>query len=258
MKVLLLAGGLGTRFREETEFIPKPMIEVGGKPMLWHIMKLYSCYGFKDFVILIGYKGYIIKEYFINYLLHQSDVTIDLKKNNIQIHQKESEPWTITLLETGLNTMTGGRIKRAKDIIGNETFMLTYGDGIGDINISNVLESHKSSGKLATVTAVQPSGRFGSLVFDKDDNVTSFVEKPENSDNWINGGFFVLEPQVLKYIEDDSTSFEKEPLETITRMSELNAYKHHGFWRPMDTYRDKEDLQKLWYSNKAPWKIWKG
>jgi glucose-1-phosphate cytidylyltransferase len=256
MKVLILAGGFGTRLSEETEIRPKPMVEIGGKPILWHIMKIYSHYGFNDFVILLGYKGYYIKEYFANYYLHQSDVTIDITTGRIEVLNNSSEPWKVTLLDTGLNTMTGGRIKRAKTIVGNETFMLTYGDGVGDVNILELLKFHKSYGKAITVTAAQPEGRFGALDIGENSIVKAFQEKPKGDGAWVNAGFFVCEPKVFDYIEGDSTVFEKEPLQKLAEDGELYAFKHKGFWKPMDTLRDKLELQKLWDSGKAPWKIW--
>lgn len=256
MKVLILAGGFGTRLSEETEIRPKPMTEIGGKPILWHIMKIYSQYGFNDFVILLGYKGYMIKEYFFNYYLHQSDITIDLSSNTSEIHNTSSEPWKITLLETGLQTMTGGRIKRAKDYIGGESFLLTYGDGVADLNINTLLQFHKSHGKLATMTAVQPEGRFGTLVVEKDSIVKSFLEKPKGDGTWVNGGFFVCEPRVIDYINDDTSIFEREPLEGLARAGELQAFKHNGFWKCMDTLRDKNQLNEWWEKNQALWKIW--
>ncbi|MDI3500522.1 MAG: glucose-phosphate cytidylyltransferase [Thermoanaerobacter sp.] len=256
MKVLILAGGFGTRLSEETEIRPKPMVEIGGKPILWHIMKIYSHYGFNDFVILLGYKGYYIKEYFANYYLHQSDVTIDIATGRIEVLNNLSEPWKVTLLDTGINTMTGGRIKRAKTIVGNETFMLTYGDGVGDVNILELLKFHKSHGKAITVTAAQPEGRFGALDIGENNIVKTFKEKPKGDGAWVNAGFFVCEPKVFDYIEGDNTVFEKEPLQKLAEDGELYAFKHRGFWKPMDTLRDKLELQKLWDSGKAPWKIW--
>jgi glucose-1-phosphate cytidylyltransferase len=256
MKVLILAGGFGTRLSEETEIRPKPMVEIGGKPILWHIMKIYSHYGFNDFIILLGYKGYYIKEYFANYYLHQSDVTIDLATGRIEVLNNSSEPWKVTLLDTGVNTMTGGRIKRAKTIVGNETFMLTYGDGVGDVNILELLKFHKSHGKAITVTAAQPEGRFGALDIGENSIVKAFQEKPKGDGAWVNAGFFVCEPKVFDYIEGDSTVFEKEPLQKLAEDGELYAFKHKGFWKPMDTLRDKLELQKLWDSGKASWKIW--
>jgi len=256
MKVVILAGGLGTRLSEETDIKPKPMVEIGGKPILWHIMKIYSHYGFNDFVICLGYKGYVIKEYFANYFLHQSDVTINLKENNMEIHQSKAEPWKITLVDTGLNTMTGGRIKRVQKYIGNETFMLTYGDGVGNVDIQALLKFHKSHRKYATVTSVQPSGRFGALNLDNKSNVLSFQEKPRGDGSWINGGFFVLEMPVFDYIRSDETVWEKEPLENLAHDGQLVAHTHTGFWQPMDTLRDKNHLEELWKTEKAPWKVW--
>lgn len=256
MKVLLLAGGFGTRISEETSIKPKPMVEIGGMPILWHIMKLYSQYGFNEFVILLGYKGYVIKEYFSNYFLHQSDVTIDLESNKMEIHNNSSEPWKVTLLETGLNTMTGGRIKRAAKHINNEPFLLTYGDGVADVDIAKTIEFHKTHGKLITMTSVQPAGRFGALDINESNQVSNFIEKPKGEGKWINGGFFVCEPQVLDYIENDSTVFEKAPLESLANEGELYTYKHQGFWQCMDTLRDKNYLNELWDANKAPWKTW--
>lgn len=257
MKVVILAGGFGTRLSEETDIKPKPMIEIGEKPVLWHIIKIYSYYGFNDFIICLGYKGYIIKEYFSNYFLHQSDVTMDLEKNSMEIHQSKAEPWKITLVDTGLNTMTGGRIKRVQKYINDETFMLTYGDGVGSINISELFEFHKKHNKFATVTAVQPSGRFGALNLDKQANVLAFQEKPQGDNAWVNGGFFVLEPQIFNYIEGDETLWERKPVENLAKDGELIAYKHSGFWHAMDTLRDKNYLEQLWKSGQAPWKIWK-
>ena len=255
MKVLLLAGGFGTRLSEETDIRPKPMAEIGGKPIIWHIMKGYSHYRFNEFVILLGYKGYYIKEYFANYFLHQSDVTIDLSNNDIQVHNNTSEPWKVTLLDTGLDTMTGGRIKRAKEFIGNETFLLTYGDGVADINLDNLVKFHKSHGKLITMTSVQPEGRFGALETEGS-KVISFLEKPRGDGNWINGGFFVCEPQVLDFIKGDQTVFEQEPLQSLSGKGQLFNYQHTGFWKCMDTLRDKKTLNELWEKGKAQWKTW--
>lgn len=257
MKVLLLAGGFGTRLSEETDIRPKPMAEIGGKPILWHIMKIYSQFGFNEFVVLLGYKGYYIKEYFANYFLHQSDVTIDLSNNEMKVHNNTSEPWTVTLLETGLHTMTGGRIKRAKEFIGDSPFMLTYGDGVADINIEALLQFHKSHGKAITMTAVQPEARFGALKTDDQNRVQSFTEKPKGDGAWINGGFFVCEPAVLDYIDNDQTVFEQYPLEKLAAAGELYTYHHHGFWKCMDTLRDKIKLNELWDANEAAWKTWK-
>ncbi|MFZ4413950.1 MAG: glucose-1-phosphate cytidylyltransferase [Bacteroidales bacterium] len=259
MKVVILAGGLGTRISEETDLKPKPMIEIGGKPILWHIMKIYSQYGFNDFIICCGYKGYLIKEYFANYFLHQADITIDLAGNKLEILHSHAESWKITLIDTGLNTMTGGRIKRIQSYLNNETFMLTYGDGVGDINLKDLLNFHKLNKRKATVTVVQPSGRFGAVQFDGEDsvNVFAFQEKPKGDGAWINGGFFVLEPDVFNYInEGDLTIWERTPLETIAKEKQLVAFKHYGFWKPMDTLRDKIDLEEAWQNNKAKWKIW--
>ena len=256
MKVVILAGGMGTRIGEESSIIPKPMIEIGGKPILWHIMKIYSYYGFSDFIICLGYKGYLIKEYFSHYFLHTSDVTIDMKKNSVQVHSSASEPWRVTLIDTGLEAMTGGRIKRIKKYVGNETFMLTYGDGVGEINIRKLVEFHRRHKKLATVTAVRPMGRFGSLDIGKADKVSSFMEKPKGDKSWINVGFFVLQPGILNYIEGNNTQWEKEPLEHLAKDGQLFAYKHTGFWKSMDTLRDKLELERLWDTDKAPWKIW--
>lgn len=257
MKVVLLAGGYGTRISEESDFKPKPMIQIGEKPVLWHIMKIYSQYGYNDFVILLGYKGYYIKEYFANYFLHQSDITIDMKTNKMEIHNNTSEPWKVTLLDTGLNTMTGGRIKRAYDYIKDEDFLLTYGDGVGNINIKKLVEFHKSHNKTMTMTSVQPQGRFGALNITKENEVIDFLEKPKGDGAWINAGFFVCRPKIFDYIkDDDSTIFEQEPLMNLAKDKEMLTYKHKGFWKPMDTLKDKNDLNKLWNDNEAPWKIW--
>ena len=257
MKVLILAGGFGTRLSEETQSIPKPMVPIGSKPILWHIMKIYSHYGFNDFVVLLGYKGYVIKEFFANYFLHQSDVMIDIKNNKMEIIHNESEPWKVTLIDTGLNTMTGGRIKRVSDYINNETFMLTYGDGVADININELVDFHKKHKKAITMTAVQPEGRFGSLRIGSSDKVDAFLEKPKGDGTWINGGFFVCEPKIMDYIQEgDSTIFERKPLEALANDGELYAFKHNGFWRPMDTLRDNKILNDLWDENKAPWRVW--
>lgn len=257
MKVVILAGGFGTRISEESHLKPKPMIEIGERPIIWHIMKLYSHYGFNDFIICLGYKGYIIKEYFANYFLHQSDITIDLNKNNVETHDSKAEPWKVTLVDTGLNTLTGGRLKRVRKYLENESFMLTYGDGISDINIKALIEFHRKNKKFSTITAVQPPGRFGALSLDDKNDVISFHEKPEGDNAWINGGFFVLEPQALDYIEGDDTLWEKQPLEKLANDKQLTAYKHYGFWKPMDTLRDKVELENLWSSVKPPWKVWK-
>jgi glucose-1-phosphate cytidylyltransferase len=256
MKVVILAGGFGTRLSEETDIKPKPMIEIGERPILWHIIKVYSYYGFNDFIICLGYKGYIIKEYFSNYFLHQSDVTIDVEKNSMEIHQSKTEPWKVTLVDTGLNTMTGGRIKRVQKYINDGTFMLTYGDGVGNINIRELLEFHKKHNKFVTITAVQPSGRFGALNLDKQDKVLAFQEKPKGDNAWINGGFFVLDPQIFNYIEGDETWWEREPMERLAKEGQMSAFLHRGFWHSMDTLRDKNHLEQLWQSGRAPWKIW--
>ena len=257
MKVIILAGGLGTRLGRVGELIPKPMVEIGGKPILWHIMKIYSKYGFNDFVVLLGYKGYYIKEYFSNYFLHQSDITIDMSNGSMEILNNSSEPWKVTLLDTGLNSMTGGRIKRAQKYIGNESFMLTYGDGVADININELVEFHKSHGKSMTMTSAQPEGRFGALNIKENNQVTHFLEKPKGDGGWINAGFFVCEPKVFDYInEDDSIVFEQIPLQNLALDGEIFTYKHDGFWKPMDSLKDKNDLNELWKNNKAPWKVW--
>jgi len=257
MKVLLLAGGFGTRLSEETEVRPKPMVDIGGKPILWHIMKIYSTYGFNEFVVLLGYKGYYIKEYFANYFLHQSDVTLDISTGKMEVLNNSSEPWRITLLDTGIESMTGGRVKRAQDFVGDESFMLTYGDGVSDINIEKLVAFHKSHGKAMTMTSAQPDGRFGALNIEENFQVSSFQEKPKGDGGWINAGFFVCEPKVFDYItEGDSTIFEQAPLQNLARDGEIFTFKHHGFWKPMDTLRDKQELQKLWDTKKAPWKIW--
>lgn len=257
MKVLFLAGGFGTRLSEETDIRPKPMVEIGGKPILWHIMKIYSSYGFNDFVVLLGYKGYYIKEYFANYFLHQSDVTIDLKNNKMEIHNNSSEPWKVTLLDTGLNAMTGARIKKAQKFVGNEPFMLTYGDGVADINIEALLKFHSLHGKAMTMTSAQPDGRFGALDLTDSNQVNAFKEKPKGDGGWVNAGFFVCEPEVFDYIADgDEIVFEQEPLSRLATDGQIYTYKHEGFWKPMDSLKDKNDLNKLWDTNKAPWKKW--
>lgn len=258
MKVVILAGGLGTRLSEETDLKPKPMVEIGGKPILWHIMKIYSHYGYNEFVICCGYKGFLIKKYFADYFLNQSDVTIDLSSNKMELINLQTEPWKITLADTGLNTMTGGRIKRIQKYTNNEPFMLTYGDGLSNVNITKLVEFHKKSGKLATLLAVQPSGRFGAVELDDNSHqVTSFREKPRGDGSFINGGFFVLEPKVFEYIlGGDETIWERAPLEHIAQDNQLMAYTHSGFWRPMDTLRDKIELEQMWNSGKCDWKVW--
>lgn len=256
MKVAILAGGFGTRLSEETELKPKPMVEIGGKPILWHIMKTYSHYGYNDFVILLGYKGYYIKEYFANYFLHQSDVTIDIKNNKMEVENSSSEPWKVTLLDTGLNTMTGGRVLRAKKYLADAPFMLTYGDGVGNIDIPSLVRFHQEQETTLTLTAVQPDGRFGAINL-KENKVTEFAEKPKGDGAWINGGFFVCEPNIFDYItEGDATIFERSPMEKLARDGQMSAYKHNGFWKPMDTLRDKNNLQERWVSGKAEWKLW--
>jgi glucose-1-phosphate cytidylyltransferase len=256
MKVVILAGGLGTRLSEETALRPKPMVDIGDKPILWHIMKIYSRYGFNDFIVCLGYKGYFVKEYFANYFLHQSDVTIDLSNNAIETHQSYAEPWKITLVDTGKTTMTGGRIKRIQSYTGNQRFLLTYGDGVGDVDINSLIRFHEQHAKLLTVTAVQPSGRFGALNLNTKEQVTSFLEKPKGDGAWINGGFFVCEPGVFDYIDGDHILWEREPMERIAADGEMVAYKHNGFWKPMDTLRDKQELEAEWQSGNAPWKVW--
>ena len=257
MKVVILAGGLGTRLCEETDVRPKPMVTIGAQPILWHIMKIYSHYGFNDFIICLGYKGYMIKEYFAHYFLHQCDITFDFTNNGeMTIHNQKSEPWRVTLVDTGRHSMTGGRVKRIQPYIGNETFMLTYGDGVGDINIDQLVRFHQQHGKLATVTSVQPEGRFGALVLEDDNSVRSFQEKHDNEDTWINAGFFVLEPEIFSLIPSDSTNLESEPMHRLTQSGNLMAYRHRGFWHPMDTLRDRHQLETLWSSPRPPWKIW--
>ena len=256
MKAVILAGGLGTRLSEETSVKPKPMVEIGGKPILWHIMKIYSYYGINDFIICCGYKGYMIKEYFANYFLHQSDITFDMSKNKIKIHQKRAEPWKVTLIDTGEKTMTGGRIKRIKGYIDEgEDFCLTYGDGLANINIAELIKFHKGHRKLATLSSVLPPGRFGALEI-KDSQITSFFEKPSGDGAFINGGFFVLNSKAIDYIKGDTTVWEQEPLNNLANSGELMSFKHEDFWQPMDTLRDKYYLEELWESNKAPWKLW--
>lgn len=255
MKAVILAGGLGTRISEETHLKPKPMIEIGGKPILWHIMKVYSVHGINDFVICCGYKGYLIKEYFANYFLHNSDVTFDMQTNQKIIHHQYAEPWRVTLVDTGEETMTGGRLKRVRHHLGDEDFCFTYGDGLSDVNISQLVEFHRAHRKLATVTAVQPPGRFGVLNIDHE-TVLSFSEKPQGDGAWINGGFFVVSPKAIDYISDDDTVWEREPMERLATGNQLTAFRHNGFWQPMDTLRDKNRLEDLWSTDKAPWKKW--
>ncbi len=256
MKVVILAGGFGTRIAEESETRPKPMIEIGGKPMLWHIMKIYSHHGFDDFIVCCGYKGYYIKDYFYHYFMHQADMTVDLGKNSVEYHNSSPEKWRVTLVDTGFTTMTGSRIKRIREYVEGETFMLTYGDGVGNIDIPALIEFHRLGGSKATLTAVQPSGKFGALGLEGD-RIASFKEKPRGDGAWINGGFFVLEPSVFDYIgNEDTIVWEREPLETLAAEGQLNAYRHTGFWLPMDTLRDKNELESLWSSGHAPWKIW--
>ena len=254
MQAVILAGGLGTRLSEETYNKPKPMVEIGGKPILWHILKIYSFYDINDFIICCGYKGYLIKEYFANYFLHNSDVTLDLSNNSIEVHSKNSEIWKVTLIDTGENTLTGGRLARVKRFL-NDTFCFTYGDGLADINIRELINSHKQNQKKATLSAVKPPGRFGSLEFERG-KLINFQEKPKGDGSWINGGFFVLEPSVIDFISGDLCTWEQEPLQNLAKDGELNAYHHDGFWQPMDTLRDKNNLERLWSSGQAPWKLW--
>jgi glucose-1-phosphate cytidylyltransferase len=254
MKAVILAGGRGTRISEESQTRPKPMVEIGGRPILWHIMKIYSAAGITDFIVLLGYKGYMIKEYFANYFLHMSDVTIDLASDTINTLQSKTEPWTVTLLETGADTMTGGRLLRAREHIGDEVFSFTYGDGVTDVDVRDVIEFHRTTGSIVTVTAVQPPGRYGTLQFDE--NRVQFQEKPQGGSGWVNGGFFVASPSILDYIDDDETVFEQAPLQRLASDGELTAYQHNGFWRGMDTMWDKIYLNELWENNKAPWRTW--
>lgn len=256
MKTVILAGGMGTRISEESILRPKPMIEIGGKPIIWHIMKIYSAHGIHDFVICLGYKGYVIKEYFANYFLHMSDVTIDMGHNKVEVHQKGAEPWKVTLVDTGESTQTGGRLKRVARYVGDEDFCFTYGDGVADVDITALIAFHRARKVKATLTAVQPPGRFGSLVLD-DSLITSFQEKPKGDGGWINGGFFVLSPSVLDLIDGDSSIWEREPLERLANERSLAAYFHRGFWQPMDTLRDKNHLEEEWGSGRAPWKKWR-
>ncbi|MEG1942051.1 MAG: glucose-1-phosphate cytidylyltransferase [Cetobacterium sp.] len=257
MKAVILAGGFGTRLSEATNLIPKPMVEIGGKPILWHIMKSYSEHGINEFVICCGYKAYIIKEWFANYFMHNSDVTVDLANNSIEVHECKAEPWKVTLVDTGLHTMTGGRIKRIQKYVGNNPFLLTYGDGVSDIDISKSIEEHKKSGKALTVTAYKPNGKFGALEIDETGSVNAFTEKPAGDGMWINAGYFICEPEVFNYLtQGDSEIFEKMPLENLAKDGKMNSYKHGGFWKPMDTLRDNVELNEMWDSGKAPWKKW--
>ena len=256
MKVVILAGGFGTRISEESHLKPKPMIEIGGRPILWHIMKIYTYYGIKEFIVCLGYKGNLIKEYFYNYFLHSNDITIDISKNSFEFHNKKTEPWKITLVDTGIKTMTGGRLKRVKNYIGNNTFCFTYGDGLCDVNINEIVKFHQENNFEATLTAVKPPGRYGNLNIDKDNIINTFIEKPIEGSGWINGGYFVLEPSAIDLIENDSTSWEKDTLEKLVSNSKLGAFKHYGFWHPMDTMNDKNTLQHLWDQGKAEWKLW--
>ena len=257
MKVVILAGGYGTRLSEATSVIPKPMVEIGGKPILWHIMKMYSTHGFDEFIILLGYRGYVIKEYFANYFLHQSNLQINLENNDLKFFDNQSEPWKVTLLETGLNTMTGGRIRYAKKHVGDETFFLTYGDGLSNVNIKDTLAFHKKHGKAVTMTSIQPPNRYGALTLDENNLVSDFLEKPEGEGSWINGGFFVCEPKIFDYIDSDNIVFEQQPLINLVKDKEMLAWQHRDFWGCMDTLRDKNYLSELWDSGSAPWKIWK-
>lgn len=255
MKAVILAGGLGTRISEETHLKPKPMVEIGGKPILWHVMKIYSAHGINDFVICAGYKGYVIKEYFANYFLHMSDVTFDMRDNHMDVHERRSEPWRVTIVDTGDTTMTGGRLKRVRQYLDDESFCFTYGDGVGDIDVAAVVDFHRKEGRLATLTGVQPPGRYGSLSI-SGTGVTSFQEKPVGEGGWINGGFFVLEPKVIDYIDNDATTWERQPMERLAAAGQMGVYKHTGFWQPMDTLREKTHLEELWAAGKAPWKLW--
>lgn len=256
VKAVILAGGFGTRISEESHLKPKPMIEIGGMPILWHIMKIYSHYGVNDFVVCCGYKSHMVKEYFADYFLHTSDVTFDLQNNSMEVHRQRSEPWRVTLVDTGADSMTGGRLKRVRDYIGDETFCFTYGDGVADVRIDRLLAHHKNAGKKVTVTAITQPHRYGVMHIENDDTVKSFLEKPKTTEDWINGGFFVLEPSVIDYIADDSISWELEPLRRLVAEGQVNAYRHDGFWQAMDTLREKNMLEQLWSEGKAPWKVW--
>ncbi len=255
MKAVILAGGFGTRLAEETSVRPKPMVEIGGKPILWHIMKIYAAHGVNDFIICLGYKGYVIKEYFANYFLHMADVTIDLVANKLDVHQTNAEPWRVSLIDTGEQTMTGGRLRRVREFVGEDDFCFTYGDGVGNVDIGKLIQHHRQSGKYATVTVTRPPGRFGAVKLDGD-NVKAFLEKPEGDGGWINAGFFVLSPTAIDYVVGDDTTWEREPMERLASDSQLGAWKHTGFWQPMDALRDKQQLELLWQSGHAPWKIW--
>ena len=255
MKAVILAGGMGTRISEESSVRPKPMIEIGGKPILWHILKIYSAHGINDFIICLGYKGYVIKEYFANYFLHMSDVTFDMGANKMEVHNVKAEPWKVTLVDTGEDTLTGGRLKRVQKYLGDEDFCFTYGDGVGDVDITKLVAHHRLHNRLSTVTSTQPPGRFGALKLEGD-RIAGFQEKPQGDGGWINGGFFVLSPRVLDHIEGDATVWEREPMESIAKAGQMTAYLHDGFWQPMDTLRDKMLLEELWATGKAPWKIW--
>jgi len=256
MKAVILAGGLGTRISEETHLKPKPMVEIGGRPILWHILKIFSAHGINEFVICCGYKGYVIKEYFANYFLHMSDVTFHMRMNSMEVHHKKAEPWEVTLVDTGKASMTGGRLRRVRDYVRDDTFCFTYGDSVADVDISALIAHHNAHGRLATVTAVQPPGRFGVLQFGDKASVSGFEEKPQGDGSWINGGFFVLEPEVIDRIEGDHTTWEQEPLRSLAAEGQLTAYRHSGFWQPMDTLRDRHHLEELWAQAKAPWKVW--
>lgn len=257
MKAVILAGGLGTRLSEETSIKPKPMVEVGGYPIIWHIMKIYSAHGINDFIVCCGYKGYVIKEYFANYFLHMSDVTFDLRYNQMNVHNGNAEPWKVTLIDTGASTMTGGRLKRVREYIGSEPFCFTYGDGVSDVNVTKLIEFHKEQGTLATLTAVKPPGRFGAIALHEGQTaISSFAEKADGDEAYVNGGYFVLDPQVIDFIADDSIMWEHEPLTKLAEMGHLSAYRHGGFWQPMDTLRDKNKLEELWATGQAPWKVW--
>lgn len=259
MKAVIFAGGLGTRFSEKTQYMPKPMIEIGGKPILWHIMKMYEAHGINDFIICAGYKQNVIKEYFMNYFIYNSDVTFGLSDNTVSFHENRSEKWNVTIVDTGLHTMTAGRLKRIQKYVGEETFCLTYGDGVADLDISETIRAHKASGKTLSMTVYKPAGRFGSVHIDPEtDNVLSFEEKPDGEGNWINAGFFVCEPTVFKFLPEDAdpVMFERQPLQEIAAAGEMHAFKHYGFWKPMDMLKDNMDLEKMWENNQAPWKVW--